>query len=62
MEAKHPLDEAALELFPALVEALKEACEEIRELRRYANNHGRMYDSEEYEEGLAVLSQALGGE
>jgi len=25
MEAKHPLDEAALELFPALLEALKEA-------------------------------------
>lgn len=55
-------DEAAkpkpVDLTPDLIVALKYACDEIAELRRYANNHGGMYDHVEYREGLAALDKA----
>ena len=41
-----------------LLSALKDACEEIDSLRRYANDHGGMYDHTEYREGLAAISKA----
>lgn len=42
----------------ALVEALKLACEEIKDLRNNANNHGGMIDEENFVEGLAALKLA----
>lgn len=45
---------------PALYEALKEACEVIKDLSRYANNNGAMIDDETFAEGLAALAQARG--
>lgn len=45
---------ARIEVLEAVVEA---ACDEIRELRRYANRHGGGYAAEDFEEGLAVLKR-----
>ena len=44
----------------ALLEALKDACDEIRDLRRYANNRGGMIDEENFVEGLAAIALATG--
>jgi hypothetical protein len=40
----------------ALRGVLNVACEEIYDLRRYANNHGGMIDCEKFTEGLAALA------
>lgn len=45
---------------PALYEALKEACEVIKDLSRYANNNGAMIDDETFAKGLAAVAQARG--
>jgi len=45
---------------PDLYEALAEACDEIRELRHYANNHGGMIDELDFVAGLATLAKARG--
>jgi hypothetical protein len=45
---------------PALYESLKEACDIIHELSRYANNNGAMIGYETFAEGLAALAQARG--
>lgn len=46
---------------PDLLAALEAACEEIKYLRDWANNHGAMYDEERFTEGLVAIAKAKGG-
>jgi hypothetical protein len=48
--------EAGRKAVEALRGGLNVACEEIYDLRRYANNHGGMIDCEKFTEGLAALA------
>lgn len=45
---------------PDLLQALKEACEIIADLSKYANNHGAMIDDETFAAGLAAITKAEG--
>lgn len=46
------------EVNSVLLAALEAACEEIKYLRDWANNHGAMYDEERFTEGLAAIAKA----
>jgi hypothetical protein len=45
---------------PDLYEALTLACEQIADLRHFANSNGGMIDEEQFTEGLAALAKADG--
>lgn len=46
---------------PELLERLREACDMIVELTRFANNNGGMFDEEDFPEGRAAILKASGG-
>ncbi len=45
---------------PELVEALREAIEEIEDLRGYANSHGGMIDNERCDDFRTLLARIEG--